>query len=280
MAMIDQMKTGGVALILSAIALGVAGYLMSRRPPQAQRAPIRTGRVDKLERKVAELIREVESLQSRKPGRGGRDASGSPAETQRTDIDDFGRPADLAESDEALVTAVDAAVDRKTKRVLEELRIKANKKPAFGVFAKMLELTDGQRAVTERVVVEGQRQVHEILDMPTNDGTSLMDGLVEIVAKRIAQPGTDHGWGRWVARVTTEKIPGTDETYGARIESVKNEMRATFRRQWSAAQYKEFEEWGVDPTEIEKVPGSPNAELWKRVAERARALGAEIPEDK
>jgi hypothetical protein len=56
-------------------------------------------------------------------------------------------------------------------------------------------------------------------------------------------------------------------------------MRARFHRDWSEEQYREFETWGVDPTEIENVPGSPNEALLRRITERARALGAAIPGD-
>jgi hypothetical protein len=143
----------------------------------------------------------------------------------------------------------------------------------------VLELTEEQRAETERVIVEGQRELHRILETPTYDGTSLMDELVEIVARGFAEPGKDHGFGKWFGRVLTEKIPGTDETYATRIESVKNGMRTSFKREWSEAQYREFEEWGVDPTEVQEVPGSPNEALEKRIVERATSLGAEIPAD-
>ncbi|MHC4548739.1 MAG: hypothetical protein ACYTEZ_08160 [Planctomycetota bacterium] len=273
------MKSGVVALALSALALGAAVFSLTRESPPPGRAAPRTDRVAAVEAQVAELTRELESLKAQKSRPIRRDPSGGPSGTPHPDAGDFGSPSDVAEDDPALAAIVDDAVDRKTKRVLDELRIKANKKPAMDVFASMLELTDEQRAATERVVVDGQRQVHAILDTPTADGTNLMNGLVEIVARRIAEPGRDHGFGRWFARIASEKIPGMDETYGARIESVKNAMRATFKRYWSAAQYREFEEWGVDPTEIEKVPGSPNAELWMRIAERARTLGADIPDD-
>ena len=109
---------------------------------------------------------------------------------------------------------------------------------------------------------------------------SLMDDLIDIVAKGIAQPGKDHAWGPLFALIVSEKIPGTDETYGTRIESVKNRMRETFKRNWSEAQYREFEQWGVDPTEIGKVPDSPNTALMERIMERAKTLGADIPDDK
>lgn len=273
------MRIAGVALALSVVALAVAIFAPTRESPPPERAPERTNRVAALEAQVARLNREIESLKAERPGRMRRDTSESPTTTPRADTGDVASPANRPEADEALKAIVDDAVDRKAGQVIDELRTKANKKPAMDVFARVLELTEEQRAETERVIVEGQRQVHQILNTPTYDGTSLMDDLVEVFAKGIAEPGKDHGFGRWIGRVLTEKIPGTDETYATRIESVKSTMRATFKRDWSAAQYREFEEWGVDPTEIEKVPGSPNEALGKRIVERATALGAEIPDD-
>jgi hypothetical protein len=274
------MRIAVLALVLSIVALGVAVFAPTRESPPPERAPVRTERVAVLEARIAELSREIESLKADRAGRIPRDSSASPAIPPRTASGEVARPSELPEADEALKAIVDDAVDRKTGQVIDELRIKADKKPAMDVFASVLELTEEQRAETERVVVEGQRQVHRILGTPTYDGTLLMDELVEIFAKGIAEPGKDHGFGRWLGRVLTEKIPGTDETYATRIESVKSAMRATFKQRWSAAQYSEFEEWGVDPTEIRKVPGSPNEALEKRIVERATALGAQIPDDR
>ena len=271
------MKTGAVSLVLSAVALGVAVVAVARHESPAERAPVRMDRVAELERKVSDLTREVESLRARGQRRVVTDL---PTRTPPVEAPDHARAAaPAAEGEEALAAIVDNAVDRKTKKVLDDLRAKANKKPAFAVFASVLELTDVQREATQRVVVEGQREVHEILRMPTLDGTNLMDELVEIVARNMAEPGKDPGWGPWFGRVVSEKIPGTGQTYGARIEAVKADMRARFKKDWSPEQYREFEEWGVDPTEIEQVPGSPNEKLMQRIAERAKQLGATLPDD-
>ena len=284
---IVRMKMGAVSLVFSALALAIAGFAVTRESPQTVRAPIRTNRVADLERKVAELTRELESLKAERPRPIERVTVESPSEASHAETGDFGSPSDIPDN-EALTVVIDAAVDRKTKRVLDEMRIKENKKPAMDVFASMLDLTPEQRVATERVVVEGQRKVYEILDTPTADGTKLMDDLVEALARGIARgqgwqpdPFKDSGWGRFVARVVGEKIPGTDETYGARIESVKAAMHTSFKRDWSDAQYKEFQAWGVDPTEIQRVPGSPwGAAFGERITDRVRELGAEIPEDR
>jgi len=274
------MRTGVVALALSALALGTAVVALTREGPQSQRVPLGLDRVAALEARVAELARDVEVLKAGRPGPARGDISDLPFVEQPADAGETAVRPDLAHGEEELKAIVDDAVERKTELVLDELRIKANKKPAIEVFASVLELTEEQRAVTERVIVDGQRQIHRILETPTYDGTQLMDQLVEIAARGIAQPGKDHGFGRWLGRVLTEQMPGTNETYGARIESVKNTMRAAFKREWSETQYREFEAWGVDPSEVEKVPGSPNEAVYKRIVERARALGADVPGDR
>jgi len=241
-------------------------------------------RVAELEMQVTELTREVEMLKSqaslRTPRVAPRERSASAAGARSEDAPGHASEvSDIPEDDEALTAIVDDAVDRKTKKVLDEMRIKANKKPAMGVFASALELTKEQEKAAERVIVDGQRKVLEILETPTADGANLMDELVETFAKSFARPGQDNGMGRLFMRIASEKIPGTNETYGTRIESVKRDMHTAFKRDWTEAQYKEFEQWGLDPTQIEKVPGSPHDALGKRIIERARALGAEIPED-
>jgi hypothetical protein len=97
------------------------------------------------------------------------------------------------EGGDELEAIVDDAVQRRTERALDELRVKANKKPAMDVFASTLELSEEQRVATERAVVEGQREVHAILDTPTSDGTNLMDQLVDVAARAIAAPTEDPG---------------------------------------------------------------------------------------
>jgi len=268
------MKTGGVALVLSALALGAAIVALTREPPQPQRASARMDRVTELETEVAELAHEVALLRGQRAEGARRNASSTEPGAAPATGGDAG---DVPEDETSIAAIVDDAVDRRAKQVIDDLRIKTDKKPAIDAFVAALELDREQRAATERVIVEGQREVHQILGTPTRDGTNLMDELVEIIAKQIAEPGKDHGFGRWFARVAGETIPGTNKTYGERIEAVKASMRANFKREWSESQYKEFEEWGIDPTEIQKVPGSPNAELEKRILARASVLGAELP---
>jgi len=279
------MHSGGLAFLFAAVALGVAVVALVREPARPPRATPRTDRVAELEAEVRRLGAELARLRAG-PARGDP-ARGGPAPGPRVGTGGGEGEPGAAESrpdaegadDPALARIVDEAVDRKTKKVLDELRVKANKKPPIGMLVEALELTREQREAAERVVAEGQRELHRILGVPASDGGVPLDELVEIMARGIAEPGKDHGFGRWFARIASEKIPGTNETYVARVEAVKRTMRETFKRNWSAAQYREFEEWGVDPTEIQGVPGSPNPALLERVAARARELGADPPDD-
>jgi hypothetical protein len=262
-----------VAPLLSLIALGVAVFALTRHDDaRPVRSSPRTERVATLEAQVAELQREVETLKAQR--RWTPSVAPEP-DAESGEADEYaGAP---AEHDPQLKKMIDAAVERKADQVRKELSAKANKKPAFDVFASTLKLTPTQKDAAGRVIAAGQQQVYDILNTPTANGTNLMDELVDLVANGFARPGKNQGWGPWFVKVMSEKIPGTDETYGKRIEGVKNEMKALFKRTWTPAQYKEFEDWGVDPTEVEKVPGSSNAELEKRIVQRARELGAQIP---
>jgi hypothetical protein len=274
------MRAGGVALLLSAVALGVAVFGLTRERTQPrERTPVRTDRVASLETEVAELKHELARMRAE---RGARESFRPPVGITAPDGagGEAADPAAIAEDNPDLAAIVDDAVDRKTKAAFDELRIKGNKKPPIDAFATVLDLTDQQRAVTERVVVEGQRELHAILNTVTADGRNMMDELVEIAAKGMAEPGKDHGWGKWIGRLVSEKVPGTDTTYAARIEAVKAAMRERFKREWTEQQYREYVEWGVDPTEVQNVPGSPNEGIIRRIHERARQLGAEIPADR
>ena len=273
------MRIALVSLLVSGIALAVA---WTARPDSAGVTPRRTDRGDRvaaLEREVENLRAQLQRMQKRETTANFQDGTRNGTRVSGNDVGDAGtgerKP---ARGTPEFAAMMEDAVDTTAKKVIEELALKQNKKPAIGAFAAALELSAKQRRETEKIVVAGQHRIHEALRIPTADGSSLMEEVVEIVARGVAEPGKDHGFGKWVQRVMSEKIPGTDETYGARIESVKNDMRASFKREWSDEQYREFEEWRVDPSEIQNVEGSPNAALMRRVYARARELGAKVPE--
>ncbi|MFV1958450.1 MAG: hypothetical protein ACC662_03450, partial [Planctomycetota bacterium] len=180
------------------------------------------------------------------------------------------------EGTEQIREMVDEAVARKAA----QLRRMRDKKPPIAVFAKTLGLDGGQREVVEQEVLRGQREIQAILEIPAADGTYFLDELVEVLADGLARPGQNPGRGmKLFGRLLAEEIPGTSETYAERVEAVKKSVRDTFRRDLTQEQYALFEAWEMDPTEIKGIEGSPWKDLERRVIERARDLGATLPED-
>ncbi len=276
------MKAAGTAVLLStiALALGVVALTREGGAPSPRRTAERADHTATLAGEIAELRREIAALKARGAGPEARPTfalpSGAPADGAALPE----APREGADVDPALEAAVHVAVERKTEEVLRRLRAKEEKKPPIATFAATLRLSASQRAETERVVAEGQREMYRILEVPTADGTNLLEQVVEIAARGMAEPGKDHGFGAWLVRIVNEKVPGTNTTYAARIESLKQSMRASFERDWSESQYQEFKQWGVDPTEIQGVRDSPTDALVERITARARALGADLPRDR
>lgn len=85
---------------------------------------------------------------------------------------------------------------------------------------------------------------------------------------------------KWFGRVMTETVPGTSETYAQRAEASKTRLRDALRRELSEEQYGLFEQWQMDPSEVEDIPGSPWKDIEQRVIQRAKDLGAEIPDER
>ena len=111
-----------------------------------------------------------------------------------------------------------------------------------------------------------EKQVEEIVD-------ERVDELVDVIAYGEAKhPEAGKRFIKWLGRVMTEKIPGTDVTYGADIDIIKNNTREAFRSEFTEEQYAEFESWGVDPTEIQEIKDSPWTDLEERVKQRLLKL--------
>ncbi|MHC4472971.1 MAG: hypothetical protein ACYS99_18640 [Planctomycetota bacterium] len=274
-----QSKLTTLSLVFAILALAISAYSLSR-----DSGPTRDGngpggspsRLSALEERVDRIAREVDGLRGQGPGPRGLGIGVSDLPNQ---VDGGDADPSKAEGDR-LKTMVDEAVEEKARSITEELRLKEDKEPSMKVFAQVLELTDEQRESTEREVIRGQGEVFGILDIATDDGRNLLDDLVESYATSLAKPDTDPGWWpKWLGRVITERIPGSSETYAVRIDAVKASMLARFREIFSKEQYAEFEQWGVDPIEIEDIEDSPGEALEKRIVDRARELGAKIPQE-
>ena len=188
-----------------------------------------------------------------------------------------GALAAATEAKAELASLVEEAVEKKAA----QMRTMQNKKPSLDAFASTLELSDEQRAAAADGVVRSQGEIRDILMQPTEDGTVFYDELVEILAGNMAAPQkTAQRAQKFWARLFSEKVPGTDQTYVQRAEAVKQRLRDQFKRDWDDEQYARFEQWQMDPTEVQDVPGSPWKELEQRVVDRAKQMGWNDPREK
>ncbi|MDJ0973318.1 MAG: hypothetical protein QNJ98_02505 [Planctomycetota bacterium] len=282
-----------ISLAVAIIAVGVAGYaVMENRSLRAELESnnllgpeadggggplIAIADADLLERleAVEEDVARVEKVATTHvipgmPSLAGREVdtdSGAPA------------PMDPLASPDA-ETKVKDLVDEAVEKKAQQFRQMQNKKPSIDVFADVLELDEEQRALAEREIVRGQRELRSLLETPADDGTVFLDEIVETMAAGMANPGEAGArWTKLLGRLMTENVPGTDTTYAASAEAIKVTVRDAFKSGWSESQYERFESWQMDPTEVQGVEGSAWSDLENRVLERARDLGADIPED-
>ena len=175
----------------------------------------------------------------------------------------------VAQADQTLTAEIKERVEEIVDERVDKLEKKQDKKPTLAAFSDVLKLTDNQRSIVDKEVWNAQNEVRIILETPTEDGSILINELVDVIAYGEAKhPEAGPRFIKWLGRVMTEKIPGTDVTYGADIEVIKNNTRSAFRNEFTEKQYAEFESWGVDPTDIKEIENSPWADLEERVKKR------------
>ena len=283
-----QTKLAGLALFLSLVALAAGAYAVTRRAAEPADTSMRLDEIDaRLARMEGSIARAREPDEPTLIGLGmgtgaatsGRAGAGTTV-AGRTEAAEGGRPAEAvesAETKEQIRELVDEAVTKKAA----EIQQMQDKKPSIEHFSRTLALTDSQREVIEREVVEAQLQIRALLETPTADGTNLLDELVEVMAEGMARPGEKSERGmKWFGRILTEQVPGTSETYAARAERAKDRLREALRRELTPGQHAQYESWQLDPSEIQGVRNSPWKDLEGRIVERAKDLGAEIPADR
>ena len=255
----------------------------------SQQAPSAAEPDSELVARIAKLEEELASLQRERPFRAGsanKGASGDPvlvgARIGESDVLGEDSAVDAVAGEDAGISeeVVERLIDRAVAEKASQMQFMAkNKKPTLDAFAKTLKLTEEEREAVAESVLQSQRDIAAILNTPSAEGTVFLDDVVEAFAQGMANPGDKSHWQGVIRRLTTELYPGTDQTYAARVEGVKQELRETFARTWRPESLQTFRQWQMDPTEVQ-VPGSPWEEVMVRVRERAEVLGAELPPGK
>ena len=171
-------------------------------------------------------------------------------------------------SEEELDAAVAKKVDEKLAGKKKEGIFGDDKKRPIADISKELGLTELQEDQMVQAIDTSQRGMFGVITTPRNDGTNLVDDIV----KALQDPEDPQGKAQAVfMKLFTDKIPGTEETYLARIMTEKKTLSEEFRKILTPDQMKKYERLGQDPHEIQ-TGYDPFGEY---VAER---LGKETPD--
>ncbi|HEU4395258.1 MAG TPA: hypothetical protein VFS92_06805, partial [Planctomycetota bacterium] len=143
----------------------------------------------------------------------------------------------------------------------------AERKPPLSQFAAELDLEPAQRESVQRTVHQGQEGMIALLRTPTASGRVLVDELLDAMLGKPeeAQAKVLEIYGV----LTSERVPGGDGTYAQRAEALKREAVESFRREFTAEQFKAFEKSGQDPLEIQ-IPDSPWAAVLQDALRRRK----------
>ncbi|MCC6741347.1 MAG: hypothetical protein IT452_20055 [Planctomycetia bacterium] len=150
--------------------------------------------------------------------------------------------------------AIDDLVARKVDEKMEGSQKKKgglfgddNKRPLADV-SKDLALTELQEDQMAEAINASQKLCFGVITTPRNDGTNVLDDIVT------AMQDPEHAEEKVKAafmQIFTAKIPGSDETYLARVMQEKQTLLGEFRKILTEDQMKKFERLGQDPHEIQ-----------------------------
>ncbi|MHC5020060.1 MAG: hypothetical protein ACYTGX_08110 [Planctomycetota bacterium] len=183
---------------------------------------------------------------------------------------------DVSKGGGATAEQIRAMIKKQVEAEVEAGKVKDREKPSLGAVAAHLKLSDVQKSEVERAVLEGKQAVFDTLSIPTKDGTVFTEELTDTIVSMVTEGEMEGGakFMKLFVRMNAEKIPGTDETYVQRMNTIKAGVTQQIQRDLTPEQFAEYEKMRVaqDPTEM-KVAGDP----WEKVM---TDVAAKLPEDK
>ena len=263
-----------VLVVVSLAALTAAGWALHEasefrseiraREPGGNASSDAASRIDAFEDRIRRLEEAVAAIP---PGAAG--SSGASAAAPGSATDAVSDPA-AREPIRALIKDVireEREAARKAAPAQKPAPSGAERKPPLSQFAAELDLEPAQRESVQRTVHQGQEGMIALLRTPTAGGRVLVDELLDAMLGKPeeAQAKVLEIYGV----LTTERVPGGDGTYAQRAEALKREAVETFRREFTAEQFKAFEKTGQDPLEIQ-IPDSPWAAVLQDALRRRK----------
>ncbi|MEK7466379.1 MAG: hypothetical protein AAB074_03100 [Planctomycetota bacterium] len=151
-------------------------------------------------------------------------------------------------------SAIDDIVSKKVDEKLAGQKQKKgglfgdDKKVPLAEISKDLELNELQEDQMAEAINASQKVCFAIVTTPRNDGTNILDDIV------LAMQDPEHAQEKATAafmKLFTDKIPGTEETYLARLMAEKATLNGEFKKVLTDDQMKKYTRLGQDPHEIQ-----------------------------
>jgi cell division protein FtsL len=171
------------------------------------------------------------------------------------------------------------------KEDIEELieeRIKSRqpigKEPPLSAVAARIGLEDVERKALEDILRKKKNEMMTLLKTPRADGSNMLDefgdALVQVLGSGGGKQEMKKTFMKFLGRLTSEKAPGTDETYFAKITALHEGTRQAFKETLSEKQFRAFEALGIENATDIKIPEDP---LGIYLMQRLQAAGVTPP---
>ena len=145
---------------------------------------------------------------------------------------------------ESVQTQLDAKLERLESRQRNRSMGGEWKAPIDDLAAE-LELSDAQRESATEVFDDARDGVFDLLKAARPDGGSMLDDLVTKLRE-----GDPQAFPRFVQRILSERVPGSDRTYLAEMTSLSEQVRSHLSKHLSEAQMEKLDTFKVAVLEV------------------------------
>ena len=270
------MKSGPVLIVLMVLTLGVSVFTLATRPDpaapnwgapsdgDAEALARIDDRLDRIERRLESLSKTARARPAPQLGSnvGGRAAAAG------EEADSGGTSAGDAAAVAAIEDAVTARVEETLTRMSERQQYRNDDgewQPPIDVLGRALELTEAQSEALAKVFDGARDEAFALLLTEQPNGSSVLADLANDLA---SGKGEEAAVTRLFVRLTTEEIPGRNQTYMAALGEAGERIREQAVRHMTPAQAAEFEKLRVDVFDVDTGYDPIEQYIIERMGER------------
>lgn len=269
------MKSGPVLIALVVLTLGISVFTLATRPDptapnwgapsdgDAEALARIDDRLSRIEKRLDTLSRTArERPVTRVGSNAGGAAAGDPAV----------EPGATSAGDAAAVAAIEEAVTARVEETLTRMSERQQFRnddgewqPPIDVLSRSLELTEAQSEALTGVFDGARDEAFALLRTEYPDGSSVLGDLADDL---VSGKGEEAAVTRLFVRLTTEEVPGRNQTYMDALGEAGERIREQATRHMTPAQAAEFEKLRVDVFDVDTGYDPIEQYVLERMGER------------